>query len=281
MMAHEDWKVAAAFLRARGANVGRDQIELAEKLDVRLPQRIPALVAAQLIRDHLAGPLREGSASEPTYGQAEFLHDLCEALGVKYPSRAETRALASAWIEALAARRALKALKEREPGPGDIVHPANRPDDLGVVVSISNDGRINVAGPGGRGIPAHRARVVARAGNTDEWTEDFVVAQQTGEHCVSGKGKVHRRRQKPLCLHRSESTRIQDLLRSSFCVKRSNRPKTRGRSRLASRHILSSSPGLLDLQATGPSFDLRLRLAASSFRISCWPSPIQPASIGH
>lgn len=172
-MASEDWRVAAAALRARCANVGRDQVDLANKLDLKLPQRIPGLVAAQLIRDHLAGPLRQSSASDPTHGQVEFLHDLCEALGVKYPSRATTNALASAWIEVLQARRALAALKELAPRPGDIVHPSSQPDDVGVIVSVSNDGRINVAGRGGRGIPAHRAVIVARASDADEWADDF------------------------------------------------------------------------------------------------------------
>jgi hypothetical protein len=48
-----------------------------------------------------------------------------------------------------------------------------RPDELGTVVSISEDGQINTAGSGGHRIPAHQARIAARAGDTSPEADDL------------------------------------------------------------------------------------------------------------
>jgi hypothetical protein len=171
-MPHTSWKDAAAVLRRRGASAGDDQRELARKVGFKVPQRAPALVAAALIQEHLAEPLRLGGADSVTDGQAEYLQDLVEAVGGRRPAP-RSRAVASAWIAVLESRRALKALREVKPQPGDVISHQLRPDEIGKVVSISDDGRINIAGPGGRGIPAHRARVHARAGQGGVRAEDF------------------------------------------------------------------------------------------------------------
>jgi hypothetical protein len=73
-------------------------------------------------------------------------------VGARRPSP-RSRALASAWIEVLESRRALKALKKLKPQPGDVISHELRPEDTGEVVSISDDGRINIPALGAAGSP--------------------------------------------------------------------------------------------------------------------------------
>jgi hypothetical protein len=171
-MPYGTWQEAAAELRERGAGAGTDQKELAAKLGLKLPRGVPALVAAQLIREHLASPLRATGPDDVSAGQEEYLHDLVEDLNARQPKPAHTGGLASAWIEALENRRALRALKELKPQKGDVIGRINRPEEVGVVVSVSGNGRINVSGSGGRGIPAHLATIEARAGDTGLRAQD-------------------------------------------------------------------------------------------------------------
>lgn len=171
-MIYDNWKEAAEELRARSSTADQEQIALANQLGVKLPARMPAIVAAVRIREHLAGPLRTDPSAPVTQGQLEYLGDLVDYLGILAPRPIETRLQASAWIEVLECRRALEALKRLKPARGDVVASTLRTDEVGVVVSISGDGRINIAGPGGRGIRAHIARIEARAHETDQKAED-------------------------------------------------------------------------------------------------------------
>jgi hypothetical protein len=45
-MTHTDWRAAATALKRRSETVGVDQLDLARRLGLSLPRRIPALVAA-------------------------------------------------------------------------------------------------------------------------------------------------------------------------------------------------------------------------------------------
>jgi hypothetical protein len=74
-MPYTTWQEAAAVLKRRCAPADDEQRELARKLGLKLPQRVPALVAAALIKEHLAGPLRLDSADAPSGAQEEYLHD--------------------------------------------------------------------------------------------------------------------------------------------------------------------------------------------------------------
>lgn len=171
-MPHRSWQEAAAVLRDRCAPAGDDQRELARTVGLELPGRVPAVVAAALVQDHLAEPLRLGKMDPVTDGQAEYLQDLIDAVGARRP-RPRNRVLASAWIHVLESRRALKALQKLKPQPGDVISHEFHPDEIGEVVSISDDGRINIAGPGGRGIPAHLAHVQARGSETGLRAQDL------------------------------------------------------------------------------------------------------------
>jgi hypothetical protein len=164
---HQNWKDAYNALRARSGSVDSDQLALARQLDLNLGSRLPAIVAAVLIRERLAGILREPPRTEPSHQQREYLSDLVEWLDIRRgPSPVDTRRQVSAWIEILELRRAAKALAAVRPAPGDVVTSTNHPDEVGTVVSISDeDGRINIAGPGGKGLRPQDVRVEARSGD--------------------------------------------------------------------------------------------------------------------
>ncbi len=167
-MVHYNWKDAYDALSARSGSVDSEQIDLARRHDLRLGPRLPAAVGAVLIRERLARPLQEPPRTDPSHGQLEYLSDLVEWLGIKRrPSPVETRQQVSAWIQVLEHRRAAKALAIHRPAPGDVVAHIHHPDEVGTVVSISDDdGRINIAGPGGKGLRPQDVQIEARASDT-------------------------------------------------------------------------------------------------------------------
>jgi hypothetical protein len=166
-MVHHNWKDARDVLRARSGTVDKDQLALARLLGLVLSPRLPAIVGAVLLREKLSGVLRERRPTEPSHQQLEYLSDLVEWHDMRRgPSPIDTRGQVSAWIDVLELRRAAKALATMRPTPGDVVVPANHPNEIGTIVSISDqDGRLNIAGPGGRGLRPHEVRVEARAGD--------------------------------------------------------------------------------------------------------------------
>lgn len=172
-MVRQNWKDAYAALRARSGSVDGEQLALASQLKLRLSSRLPATVAAVLIRERLAGPLRAAPPTEPSHGQLEYLSDLLEWLEIRRPTPTDTQQQVSAWLEVLELRRAAKALRDLRPAPGDIVIPINQPEEPGEVVSISDhDGRINLAGPGGRGLRPHEIHIEARANDSSREASD-------------------------------------------------------------------------------------------------------------
>jgi hypothetical protein len=167
-MVRYHWKDAYDTLSARAGNVDSEQVELAQALDLRLGSRLPAAVGAVLIRERIARPLHEPARADPSHGQLEYLSDLVEWLGIKRRlSPVQTRQQVSAWIEVLELRRAAQALATKRPALGDVVSNLHHPDEVGTVVSISDDdGRINIAGPGGKGLRPHDIGIEARASDT-------------------------------------------------------------------------------------------------------------------
>jgi hypothetical protein len=181
-------------LRETIAFADDEQRSFAETVGLQLPTDVPALVAAAILREHLRGPLRQASSEAPTFGQLEYLHDLLDQTGgsnpmgeaasepptkkqLEYlksllaeddepdPILGYTKLQVSAWIDVLSAKRALQALERLKPAPGDVVSPIHRPAELWAVVSVSGNGRINLAG--GRSIWPHRVRIEARASDRD------------------------------------------------------------------------------------------------------------------
>jgi hypothetical protein len=172
-MVRQNWKDAYAALRARTGSVDGEQLALASQLKLRLSSRLPATVAAVLIRERLAGPLRAAPPTEPSHGQLEYLSDVLEWLEIRRPTPTDTQQQVSAWLEVLELRRAAKALRDLRPAPGDIVIRITQPEEPGEVVSISDrDGRINIAGPGGRGLRPHEIQIEARANDSSREASD-------------------------------------------------------------------------------------------------------------
>ncbi|MGO9761043.1 MAG: Shedu anti-phage system protein SduA domain-containing protein [Solirubrobacteraceae bacterium] len=171
-MVYEDWRSAYTELRHRSGNVDDTQLALGRTLELRLARRLPATVAAALIRERLAGPLRASPSRPPSHEQLEYLNDLVDRLEMSRPKPTETREQVSAWLTALEDRRAARALRALKPTRGDVVFPVGEPDDVGTVTSISDNGRINVAGPGGRGIRPHDAMLAARRGDSSADARD-------------------------------------------------------------------------------------------------------------
>jgi hypothetical protein len=68
-MPHTSWQDAAAVLRESCAPAGNDQRALGRKIGLERPRRVPALVAAAMVQEHLAEPLRLGKADPVTDGQ--------------------------------------------------------------------------------------------------------------------------------------------------------------------------------------------------------------------
>jgi hypothetical protein len=163
-MPYSNWREAAEILRRAVDGVDDEQRDLAENLGIVLPS-VPGRIAAAILREALAEPLRLDRQTEPRFGQMEFLADIVEEIdGVEVDGLVPlaTANQASAWIDVMLARRALRALEELEPTAGDVVR-GGRDDRLGIVSSISGDGRVNLRGLWGRGLDPHRLSVVARA----------------------------------------------------------------------------------------------------------------------
>lgn len=165
-MPFDSWQEAAGELRTRIELVDPDQLKLAEAIGLGLPARVPALIAAVMLREKLSGPLRERVDEQATDGQLEYLGDLLTELGEPEPKFSDTKQRVSAWLRVFEAKRALKALEELKPCRGDIVSFSRY--ELGMVVSISGDGRVNVAGSGGRRHGAYRLAIEARASDETE-----------------------------------------------------------------------------------------------------------------
>ena len=165
-MPYEKWEDAVKSLQELIGPADDEQRALAESLGVKLPKTIPALVAAVMLREAMAWPLREGPPLSPTYGQAEYLQDLLDATGEKPPRAADTKERLSAWLTVLEAKRAIKTLRELRPRPGDVVSNIYDSKEVWTVASISGSGRINLAGHGRRGIAPERLKVEARAADS-------------------------------------------------------------------------------------------------------------------
>ncbi len=199
-MPFDRWEDAAAALRETIAFADDEQRKFAESVGLQLPADVPALVAAAMLREKLRDPLREAPSELPTDGQLEYLKDLLDKTGEPNPTReapsgpptdgqleylkdlldetgepdpilGNTKLQMSAWLDVLSAKRVLQALERLQPVPGDVVSRIDRQDELCAVVSVSGNGRINLAG--GRSIWPHRLRIEARASDKDSGAQSL------------------------------------------------------------------------------------------------------------
>lgn len=171
-MSSTTWKEAIKVLEASVAGVTPKQLELAKKLGVDLPKRVPGLVAAVLLKEAIAEELRVEDFRVPSDDQLVYLKDLAKAGRAQSPGRLTTRDQMDAWIAVMQARRAIEALKNLELVAGDLVAPIGAPDtEVDEVASISATGRIYFRGGRGAGKRPHELRVVARGADGSKATE--------------------------------------------------------------------------------------------------------------
>lgn len=193
MTTHSDWTIPAGELRARLGPVTEDQLSLASQTGLKLDASTPALLAGALLRQHLAESLVI-RRRPPSDDQLEYLTDLAGDLD-EAPPQVESREEASAYIEILTARRALRALETLRPRKGDIVaqrpwrgDPPRRskpPDsELRIVSNVGHDGRLHFRGGGGRRSEAHRVEIVYRI-------EDFYASAVRARQAATAEARDH------------------------------------------------------------------------------------------
>lgn len=172
-MPYTSWQQAVEALQYAFPKTTAEQLDLAARAGVVVDRTAPSAVTAQVLRAALQAPLGLTGSAEPSDAQLEYLADLCKAVRRRVPrSRSlATKALVGAWIDALHAERAIRALRRLRPQPGDIIEKMDDRSHRGELSSISADGRLNLRGGMGAGVRPHAARVVVRARDADGQAE--------------------------------------------------------------------------------------------------------------
>ena len=164
-MTHASWKDAVSAMRRRVSSCDDKQRMLADVAGIKLPQRLPRIIAAARLRNALAEPLgltlRQSSDS-----QRLRLEELAEDASRRMPT-ADSAAEAEAWILYFYLRRRMKALGEIKLNKGDIVRRKTSGGEVDEVVSISDDGVVYFTGGGSRAWP-DVLEIVARYGDNSE-----------------------------------------------------------------------------------------------------------------
>lgn len=139
------WEEVAARLDVLIAGPTADQKRVAKMLRVKIPDDLPAPVAAVRIKAAIADALMERLNTGVKVPQA--LNDLETDLGVSNPAKLTTssREEVSAWFAARYALKTSQGLKELQPVEGCVVRG---PDPIGhrVVSSVGKNGRVYLKG---------------------------------------------------------------------------------------------------------------------------------------
>lgn len=204
MATHSDWRIVSERLRQLAGTTTEAQLALAEKLGVELDPKMPSIFAATALREAVAGELNEPPASPMSYGQTEFLAELEGQLDLDHPSGEIDRARASAWIEWMLIVRAERALQQLKPAPGDLVEVDHIQGEIALVSSISDDGRVNLQGRGGRGKWPHLLRMVVRVGVDDDDAKKLRKRVKTDKALSIRPGSMSMEKQKILAPYRIE-----------------------------------------------------------------------------
>lgn len=199
-MSSPDWKEPVKHLRARLAGADQQQRELAQKLGLELKARTPRLLAAALLRDHLALELDQ-PVGTPSEAQLEFINDL-EFWAKRGDPKPNTYAIAHALIEILDARRSLEHLLAERPCTGDVVYlpllsdrrkgkKSIAPDRLHVVSSIGKDGTVYFTGGGGARAPIRAVEVLHRVDDqSDEANKARCLGTEAAKRRTDGLQSV-------------------------------------------------------------------------------------------
>lgn len=174
------WEAVVTALQAYAAEATTDQMALAAHLGYRLDARLPCVVAAALLRGRLRDTLQLERARPATDGQLEYVVDLAREVDQAILTPLDDREMVDAWVKVFHALRAIAALRDLRPCPGDIVETAGTfGPTLAEISSISSDGRLNFMGGNGAGQRPHLVTIRARASNPGpDYDEARYKAQQ-------------------------------------------------------------------------------------------------------
>jgi hypothetical protein len=144
------------------------QKNIAASVGVDLDDDLPESVAAAVLAEALSEPLNLELSPPVTPNQVAYVSDLASGVGRTAPDHLASARHVDGWLPVLFAERAIQALEQLRPEPGDVVQDLDGRNPPGVVNSISADGRVNFVGGAGAGARPHRLRIVARAGEEGE-----------------------------------------------------------------------------------------------------------------
>ncbi|MDZ5661408.1 DUF4263 domain-containing protein [Nocardioides sp. S-58] len=159
------WQQVAEQLERLLAGPTKEQFEVAEALEVTLPRKVPAPVAAVILKQSLSDVIFEGAgrASEIP----DLLTDLEDQLGLAEGAVLVTGTdkEVSAWIGTRFMMMTARGLRKNQPAIGDIVSGHAWEDERRLISSIGDDGRVYMKGrPPRRAWPNH-LDVVTRVGD--------------------------------------------------------------------------------------------------------------------
>jgi len=160
------WEQVALQLEAAVNGPSEEQRAAADALGLSLPERVPAPVAAVLVKNHLASVLLEGLGRRSDV--PESLVELEAELGISENAVLTTGSAVevSAWFAARYMVMTARGLRDIRPDIGDVVTSTAWPGEQRVISSIGDDGRVYMKGrPPRRAWPNHLS-IVSRAGQT-------------------------------------------------------------------------------------------------------------------
>lgn len=166
MTATPRWKEVAEHLQKLATGPTPAQVSAAAALSVKVGKRVPAPVAAVILKHHLGPALLERRSTDADI--PDVLAEIEESLGVPRTRRliTGTREEVSSWFASrymLMTARGLRALK---PAVGDIVRQAGwNEGEQRVISSISDSGRIYMKGRPSRSAWPNHLASVARVGS--------------------------------------------------------------------------------------------------------------------
>lgn len=159
-MTHDTWRRAVADIRRQTAFVSSTQKQLGRIAGIKLPNRLPELVAAARLQNALAVTLGLEPAAPSTEFQEELLKELSEQADVKCSPR--DRREAGAWIAFLRLKLRQRSLERLKLQSNDVVQFIGMTSELEQVSSISDDGRVYFRGGLGRGAWPDQLAVACR-----------------------------------------------------------------------------------------------------------------------
>ncbi|MET9020703.1 Shedu anti-phage system protein SduA domain-containing protein [Actinopolymorpha sp. NPDC004070] len=180
-MLDEPWRTAVSSLQALISGPSQQQLDLAGKLGIPMGMNTPEPVARVRLARAVREPLKLNRPPQPSENSITWLRELEAALDVVPVELDELQDQAdvSAWIQVRYAARTIRHLETLQPGIGDILSVESPSKAFqGEVSSIGSDGQIYFRGGIGRRAWPHQVSVLARVGDADYRSMQYIVAQQ-------------------------------------------------------------------------------------------------------